>query len=289
MSAPASWKEALETLGVRDIAFKPAFAKIAGSVTAGLLLSQLHYWSDKGHDPEGWIYKTVEDFERETTLTRFEQEGARKRLKQLKVCEIKLRGVPATLHYRIDWTVLGDLLSSLRKTSKLDCGKPANWIAENQQTNTEITSETTPLSISIKRTSRRSVSLTEFPETFVLDLSGREYFKKQNPGGDPDREFEKFKTHHQAKGSKFKDWTKAWQHWALNSLKFQPTGVARPQSQLFTEPEERPFVAIPILKPRKKTAEELQAEERERHAAWQQGERDRLARLNGHAARNGVS
>jgi hypothetical protein len=91
------WK----TLLTRPIAFHPPLAEISGSVTAGILLSQMVYWSTRTKNKDGWFYKTREDWKQETALTRREQETARKMLKERGLIEEALRGVPATLHFRV--------------------------------------------------------------------------------------------------------------------------------------------------------------------------------------------
>lgn len=137
----------------RPIAFHRPFVALTGSINAALMLSQAIYWAKRTRDPEGWFYKTQADWEDETGLTRAEQDGARKRLRALGFWHEERRGVPAQLHFRIDLAALEKALgyqiaenrqSRLQETSKLDCGKPANKFAENQQTlTTEITTETT--------------------------------------------------------------------------------------------------------------------------------------------------
>ncbi|ECG8590775.1 hypothetical protein FNI11_13685 [Salmonella enterica subsp. salamae] len=89
----------------RPIAYNPAFAKLrAGKVKAGpvaaVFLSQMVYWHNRMDG--GWMYKTQADIATETALTRDEQETARKRLVALGVLEEARRGVPATMHYRIN-------------------------------------------------------------------------------------------------------------------------------------------------------------------------------------------
>lgn len=128
----------------RPIAFNPAFKKITGSTVAALMLSQAWYWSKRTSDEDGWFYKTIAEWEEETGLTRSEQETARKHLKD--IMEVDLRGVPATLYYRLDKQKILELLgvqfaevpqSSLSQTSELDGGIPANI------NRTEITTENT--------------------------------------------------------------------------------------------------------------------------------------------------
>lgn len=94
--------EALKTLLRRPIAFHRVFVTIGGGVTAGLMLSQAWYWSQRTSDPSGWFWKTREDWEKETGLTRREQETARQQLMQRGLMEEERRGVPARLHFRLD-------------------------------------------------------------------------------------------------------------------------------------------------------------------------------------------
>ncbi len=151
----------------RPIAFHPVFVDLTGSVTAGLLLSQAVYWT-KRVPVGGWFYKTIKQWQEETRLSRYEQEGARKILRQFSFWHEELRGVPAQMYYQVDIAALYDELlsvkeekhipSSLRKTSKLECGKAASKPAGKQhsgmlktgkhykgisETTTEITSKTT--------------------------------------------------------------------------------------------------------------------------------------------------
>lgn len=127
----------------RPVAFHPVFVEITGSVTAALMLSQAVYWSRRTPDPTGWFYKSREQWQAETGLTRREQEGARQKLKDTGFWEEELRGVPATMHYRID---IGKLESSLHANCQPVGTKAPNWIGENLptlNTSSEITSENT--------------------------------------------------------------------------------------------------------------------------------------------------
>ncbi len=149
----------------RPIAYNPALAKLrAGKVKSGpvaaVFLSQMLYW----HNRMGgeWMYKTQADITSETALTRDEQETARKRLVSLGVLAEERRGVPATMHYRINVDRLEALLleaatvpakqdgqqktrmgkrqnvetpqSGLVQPRKLDCGDAANKNVEPPQT-----------------------------------------------------------------------------------------------------------------------------------------------------------
>lgn len=158
----------------RPIAFQRAFVALGVGITGALMLSQAVYWAKRTNDGEGWFYKSQEDWTEETGLTRYEQEGARKKLCSLGVLEEARKGVPARLFYRVNMEALshqlecaifpesslgdshipdcgnstiksaGNQQASKRKTSRQDAGKPAIILTENTtETTSEITAETT--------------------------------------------------------------------------------------------------------------------------------------------------
>jgi len=101
----------LDTVLSKPIAFHRIFAAIAGGVTEGVFLSQAYYWSFRTTMEGEWFYKTMEDWEDETALTRSEQEKARKKLIALKILEVKKEGLPCKLYYRIDRKRLYNLIA----------------------------------------------------------------------------------------------------------------------------------------------------------------------------------
>lgn len=92
---------AAEALLHRAIAYHAVIAQATGSVTFAVLWGQIHYWTDKTKDPEGWVYKTAEDIFRETALTRRQLETAREIGEKMGVLEAALKGVPPIMHYRV--------------------------------------------------------------------------------------------------------------------------------------------------------------------------------------------
>lgn len=95
----------------RPIAFHRIFAKVAGSATAGLFLSQAWYWTKTLPEArDGWFYKTQKEWQEETTLTRREQETARTKLKAFGLIEEERRGIDPTLWFRLDPKALADLI-----------------------------------------------------------------------------------------------------------------------------------------------------------------------------------
>lgn len=141
----------------RPIAYHPILAKVCGSVTAALFLSQIAYWSDKGASRDGWIWKTQAEMEDETGLSRSEQETARKKLVALGVLKEERRGVPARMWYLVDWNTLTDLIDKYEQTRlqdsrNLDEAKPANY--------SEITTENT----AVVETATMPLEKTTYPE-----------------------------------------------------------------------------------------------------------------------------
>lgn len=130
----------IESLLDRPIAFQRVFVSLGAGVTGALLLSQAVYWSRRSTLRGGWFYKTREEWEEETGLTRREQEGARKKLRELGVLEEKKQGIPCKTYYRINTE---RLQTCLHKTAQLGGTKPHNWVAQNRPPITETTTETT--------------------------------------------------------------------------------------------------------------------------------------------------
>lgn len=131
----------------RPIAFHRCFVRITGSVTAALMLSQAWHWTKYTKDPDGWFWKSRAEWIEETGLTRFEQESARKRLREKGFLIEKLKGVPATVHFRVHADNVAAALTGQpveippsqlaenqptrrRKSRQQAGGKPANKLAE---------------------------------------------------------------------------------------------------------------------------------------------------------------
>ena len=155
----------------RPIAFHRCFVDPTGSITAALMLSQALYWQQRTKDPDGWWYKTREEWREETGMSRWEQEEARKRLRRVGVLREERRGIPARLWYRVDegqlWALLtktdpptepdagpegldpaanqmeGKPPTGRLEASPPDGGKTANWSVSPPPTITETTAETT--------------------------------------------------------------------------------------------------------------------------------------------------
>jgi hypothetical protein len=90
----------LPSLG-RPVAYYPELVKITGSVSATLFLCQLFYWDGKQSDRAGWIFKTQDEIEKETGLSRWEQQTARRVLGERGFIREKYAGMPRKVHYRV--------------------------------------------------------------------------------------------------------------------------------------------------------------------------------------------
>ncbi len=99
----------------RPIAFRRALVDLTGSVQAALLLSQAIYWQERATQKDGWWYKTSEDWEIETGLSRHEQVTARKKCS--KYLSLHLRDIPTRLYWRVNRAALYDGLINLDKDS----------------------------------------------------------------------------------------------------------------------------------------------------------------------------
>ena len=103
----------LQSLLDPPIDFHRSFVRLGIGITGAAMLSQAIYWSKRAQDPEGWFQKSIEEWEEETGLTRREQETARQNLKG--ILDTELRGLPAKLTFRINWSVLEKSLNDSQK------------------------------------------------------------------------------------------------------------------------------------------------------------------------------
>ena len=147
----------------RVVAHHPCFARLFGGAACGVLLSQFWFWTGTPTVRDrtgGWFWKSQREITEETGLSRAETETARRRLRALGVLEEERRGIPSTLHFRLDrdammrrlWAHLqaipGPPDASLPQTETrgsrtLVRGVPADRHAGIAQTTSETTSEKT--------------------------------------------------------------------------------------------------------------------------------------------------
>ena len=186
MSAPFFYnfimKEILIKLNQRPIAVYPIYIKLTGSVTSGLLLSQIMYWYSAVNGRA--FYKSDAEIMEETMLTANELRSAKLRLKSLSFINMYLKGVPARTHYEIDADLLFSEInkSSLVKSTKLDKLNPLNSYSEINETITESTTENTT-----KNTTKKGCEFENpLPETKIKNPFSRQaYHDSLNTDSDP--------------------------------------------------------------------------------------------------------
>ena len=116
-------KQIVKTLGI-----EPAF-----------LLTILIEASDGLADDEGWFYQTIEKIGELTGIGRHKQDKIIKDLIELKILEQKNKGVPCKRYFKINYSMIENLVffnpqTSLSEIDKLDCKKETNLSDENRQT-----------------------------------------------------------------------------------------------------------------------------------------------------------
>jgi hypothetical protein len=112
-----------EMLPNRTVGYSPDLARIVGGATIGLFLSQLLFLSDKGTNPEGWVYKSEAEMGRETGLTKREQQTARRKLLALGVIAIMRGGWKNTYHFKILWEKLYQVIAGFQQTQNVTTQK----------------------------------------------------------------------------------------------------------------------------------------------------------------------
>jgi len=129
-------------VGTNDvIAVNMSLVRFAGTGTAGLILCQLLYWTDKAKIAGGWVCKSYDEWEEELMLSRDKVKPAVAHLKKIEAIETKLKkfnGAP-TIHYRIKEKEFTEKFMDFVECGKTRIsenpiiGKPTIPIAENPQ------------------------------------------------------------------------------------------------------------------------------------------------------------
>jgi hypothetical protein len=99
----------------RIVGYSPDLARMVGGATTGLFLSQLLFLSDKGNNPEGWVYKSEAEMGKETGLSKREQQTARRKLLSLGVIALMRGGWKNTYHFKILWEKLYQVIAELQQ------------------------------------------------------------------------------------------------------------------------------------------------------------------------------
>jgi hypothetical protein len=159
----------LRLLADRPVAYHPDIARIFGGVKCAVFLCQMLYWTGKGKRTDGFIWKTADDIEAETGLTRREQETVRKHLKAHTVLVEKLTGVPATLHFKVNLAKVESMISAYYANP--DSTKAPNWIQQTGESIPETTTEIIPE----KSETTVIVSLSQGQQKFLRTFGAKRF------------------------------------------------------------------------------------------------------------------
>jgi hypothetical protein len=107
----------------RVVGYSPDLARIVGGATIGLFLSQLLFLSDKGANPDGWVYKSEQEMGKETGLTKREQQTARRKLLSLGVITIMRGGWKNTYHFKVIWEKLYQVIAGIKRPQTVSTEK----------------------------------------------------------------------------------------------------------------------------------------------------------------------
>ncbi len=115
-----------------------AFIDFTGDHLAALLLSQILYWSDRTTDPDGWFYKTADEWQAELGMSVYQVKRAATALATLGIITKlrKVQGAPR-MHYRVDMPKFTDLFlqflenQETSKSTSLKIKKLENGFSRN--------------------------------------------------------------------------------------------------------------------------------------------------------------
>ena len=101
--------ELLRIIG-KPIAYYPQLAKPLGGVNASLLFGHFFYWKDKGCSELG-VYRTADEIEVETGLSRDEQRTARRKLRERGVLIETEKRIEHRIYYKLDLDRFDEIIS----------------------------------------------------------------------------------------------------------------------------------------------------------------------------------
>lgn len=109
----------LEIFGEQPICIHRCLLRLTGSITAALMLTRAVSITldDLPVGSDGWFSQSQEEWQGEIGLTRFEQESARKHLREMNILLERRVGMPARLQFRICASTLAQLLGDQAQTN----------------------------------------------------------------------------------------------------------------------------------------------------------------------------
>jgi hypothetical protein len=93
----------------RPVAFYPGLVKALDDRNEAIFICQMAYWRGKGDSKDGWIYKTSDEIEQETSLTYKEQTNVRKGLVDKGLLKEKYARTEHKMYFRVDWDAVNGI------------------------------------------------------------------------------------------------------------------------------------------------------------------------------------
>jgi hypothetical protein len=94
------------------------------AIIIGELASEYDYWLKQNDlDEEGYFYSTIENIEKQTTLSEYRQRKAMNTLKSLKLIDVQLKGLPAKRYVKLNEEAIGDFITKEPNIERLKSEK----------------------------------------------------------------------------------------------------------------------------------------------------------------------
>ena len=169
----------LKSFSQRPIAYQRIYATITGSVSSGLLLSQVVYWWYACGERD--FYKTDGDFRAELGLGPREMRTAKATLQKRGFISIYLKGVPSITHYCVHISALLSKITSLSESYKLVGTNRTNKVGRNVPTITETNKPKPKEYTEITRKEIIEKSSSEILDLDLLIAKEKKFFMEQLP------------------------------------------------------------------------------------------------------------
>jgi len=78
----------------------------------GELAQEYNYWDNRKQLENGWFYSTVENVEKATALSAYQQREALRTLVDKKVIEVERRGLPAKRYIKLNLRAILDIFNA---------------------------------------------------------------------------------------------------------------------------------------------------------------------------------
>jgi hypothetical protein len=118
------------------IAFQAIYARMAGSITAGLMLCQMLFLAERVPPDAGgdrWVYHSRNQWTADTTMTRWEQETARAKLVAAGFIREDTRGQNNVLHFCVNYLAVFQAKEAILAPTRRENLQPAGGKTSNRK------------------------------------------------------------------------------------------------------------------------------------------------------------